>query len=103
MQPGSGSDRPFSTWKPIAPPGYRCLGDVGSASENSPPPADVIRCVPVECSVETRLEGEIWTDRGSGADLDYAAWRIPLTNTFIGIDAHARPRGAVFTLNDRCM
>lgn len=100
---GSGSNLPFSTWEPIPPAGYQCLGDVGSNSLDGKPPLDAVRCVPVSCVVETGLGRKIWDDSGSGAVRDFSAWSVPETNTYIGVAAHARPRNTVFTLSQSCL
>ena len=99
---GSFSDKPFSSWVPVAPPGYKCLGEVGSASLDQTPSTDTIRCVPEDCAVETTPEEMIWQDKGSGAELDFSAWLTPNINTYIGTAAHARPRGVFYTINDTC-
>ena len=40
----------FSIWKPVPPPGYKCLGLVLDNSPNMVPPnADNIACVPDKC------------------------------------------------------
>lgn len=100
---GSFSDKPFSSWQPVAPQGYRCLGEVGSRSLDQKPPRDSIHCVPEKCVTETRLEKKIWEDKGSGADLDFTAWLVPVTNTYIGIAAHAKPRGIFYTISNECL
>jgi len=100
---GSHSDRPFSSWEPVAPTGYRCLGDVGSQSLDTPPATDTIRCLPDYCVQETELGERIWKDKGSGATIDFSAWRVPQLNLYIGTPAHARPRGVIYTINPDCL
>lgn len=99
---GSFSDTPFSSWVAVAPQGYRCLGDVGTTSLDQMPATDTIRCVPEDCIVATPLQQLIWEDTGSGADLDFSAWLVPVVNTYIGNAAHAKPRGNFYTINEAC-
>jgi hypothetical protein len=100
---GSGSKRPFSSWLPLPPDGYKCVGDVGSESLTEPPSLDAVRCVPASCVIETELAEEIWEDRGSGALENFSAWRVPKVNTYVGNASHKRPRGVFYTLSDACL
>jgi hypothetical protein len=100
---GSGSKRPFSSWLPVPPDGYKCVGDVGSVSLTEPPSLDAVRCVPASCVIETELADEIWEDRGSGALENFSAWRVPKVNTYVGNASHKRPRGVFYTLSDACL
>ena len=99
---GSNSDRPFSSWEPVPPAGYKCLGDVGSNSFDEMPSTNAIRCLPVQCVKATNIGNKIWADRGSGAIIDFTAWRVPQVNLYIGIPAHAKPRGTIFTFDQDC-
>lgn len=69
-----------SFWRPNAPPGYTCLGDITNKA-HSPPALDAMRCVPTECVEEipnTAGGGEyIWNDRKSGARDDGSVWGLP--------------------------
>lgn len=98
----SGSKKPFSSWMPIAPEGYQCLGDVGSQSENAMPPLDAIRCLPASCITQINLEQKIWDDKGSGAKLDFSAWLIPKSNTYAGNASHSKPKRVVYMISDVC-
>jgi len=100
---GSGSKKPFSTWMPVPPDGYKCLGDVASVSLTEPPSLDAVRCVPAQCVIETDLAEEIWEDRGSGAFENFSAWRVPKVNTYVGNASHKRPRDIFYTLSDACL
>lgn len=100
---GSGSKKPFSSWMPVPPDGYKCVGDVGSESLTEPPSLDAVRCVPASCVIETELGEEIWEDRGSGAVENFSAWRVPKVNTYVGNASHKRPRGIFYTLSDACL
>ncbi|MFQ5661607.1 MAG: Vps62-related protein [Gammaproteobacteria bacterium] len=100
---GSNSDKPFSSWGPIAPAGYRCLGDVGSQSLDKMPSTDAIRCIPEQCAQETQIGERIWRDKGSGADIDFSVWLVPSVNLYIGNPSHGNPRITVYTINPSCL
>ena len=100
---GSYAKKPFSTWMPVPPDGYQCVGDVASESLTEPPSLDAVRCVPASCVIETELGEEIWEDRGSGAVQNFSAWRVPKVNTYVGNASHKRPRGIFYTLSDSCL
>jgi hypothetical protein len=70
--------RRFWCWRPIPPPGYASLGDVGTLSEK-PPSRDDIVCVALGCLSPNRqpLGGQIWNDRGGGAPKDGAFFAQP--------------------------
>ena len=95
--------QPFSSWAPVAPPDYVCLGHVGNTGLDAMPPLDAVRCLPRRCVVETSLEQMIWKDTGSGARLDFSAWLVPGVNVYIGHAAHKRPRGVFHTINPACL
>ena len=96
-------DQPFSSWAPVAPAGYICLGHVGSTSLDAMPPLDAIRCLPQQCVVETQLGNKIWDDTGSGARLDFSAWLIPTANVYVGNASHKKPGGTFYTVKGECM
>ena len=100
---GSPADKPFSSWSPVAPQGYYCLGDVGIQSLTEKPSLNAIRCLPRECVVETSLGKKIWTDKGSNAELDFSAWEIPGVRVYAGTASHKSPRGTFFTFNLECL
>jgi hypothetical protein len=100
---GSYSDAPFSSWEPIPPTGYKCLGDVGSRSLDKMPSTDAIRCIPEQCVKQTELGNKIWNDKGSGAIVDFSAWLVPIVNLYIGTPVHNRPRGSIYTINSDCL
>ena len=100
---GSNANLPFSSWEPVPPSGYQCLGDVASVSTDQKPSLDAIRCVPDSCVVQTGIGQKIWDDTGSGAARDFSAWRVPELNLYIGIASHSRPRSTVYTLSPSCL
>lgn len=100
---GSLSDKPFSSWAPVPPAGYKCLGDVGSPAVETMPSTDAIRCLPEQCVIETRLNEKIWDDTGSGARLDFSAWLITQANTYVGTASHSKPRGTFYTISPDCL
>lgn len=58
----------FSVWRPIAPEGYVCLGDVVSNNPYEPPSKDSIRCVP---------ESFVQYIRGSSGVRDFYRFETP--------------------------
>ena len=70
--------RRFWCWRPIPPPGYMSLGDVGTLSETPPSRKDVV-CVALGCLSPNRqpLGRQIWNDRGGGAPKDAAFFEQP--------------------------
>ena len=70
--------RRFWCWRPIPPPGYMSLGDVGTLSETPPSRKDVV-CVALGCLSPNRqpLGRQIWNDRGGGAPKDAACFEQP--------------------------
>ena len=92
--------RRFWCWRPIPPPGYVSLGDVGTLSEHPPSPRDVV-CVALECLSPNKqpLGDQIWNDRGGGAPKDGAFFAKPgSTGLFRCSDdnTHNRPRGEFY-------
>ena len=92
--------RRFWCWRPIPPPGYVSLGDVGTLSEHPPSPRDVV-CVALECLSPNKqpLGEQIWNDRGGGAPKDGAFFAQPgSTGLFRCSDdnTHNRPRGEFY-------
>ncbi|MEC8548104.1 MAG: Vps62-related protein, partial [Candidatus Thermoplasmatota archaeon] len=92
--------RRFWCWRPIPPPGYVSLGDVGTLSEHPPNPRDVV-CVALECLSPNKqpLGEQIWNDRGGGAPKDGAFFAQPgSTGLFRCSDdnTHNRPRGEFY-------
>jgi len=88
--------RRFWCWRPIPPPGYVSLGDVGSLSEN-PPSLNEVVCVSMDClSQNTQpLGSKIWDDSGGGAPKDAAFFSQPGdTGLFHCSDnTHNKPHG----------
>jgi len=88
---GSGGTFDAHAWKPIAPNGYTCLGDVITQSGNTPS-TDLIRCVKSDY-VTYGASTKIWDDSGSGADDDFGVWRaIPHSG-----DENAMPVNTIIT------
>lgn len=100
---GSKSDTPFSTWMPIASPGYKCLGEVGSQSFDKKPSLNIIRCLPDRCVIKTKAGKRIWADKGSGADMDYSAWQVPEVNLYVGHASHKKLKDDIYTINNECL
>lgn len=50
----------FSIWRPVAPDGYTCLGDILVRGMTSPP-VDIISCMPMRDSVSIKMNnGKLW-------------------------------------------
>ncbi len=74
-----------SFWQPLPQPGYVCLGMVAQGGHNKPD-LDEIRCVRQDLTVQGRAGSLVWnTDRGSGSEVDFGAWRIKARDPY-GID-----------------
>ena len=88
--------RRFWCWRPIPPPGYVSLGDVGTLSESPPSRRDVV-CVALSCLSTNRqpLGEQIWNDSGGGAPKDAAFFSQPgSTGLFHCSDnTHNKPYG----------
>ena len=92
--------RRFWCWRPIPPPGYASLGDVGTLSENPPSRGDVV-CVAIGCLSANKqpLGEQIWNDRGGGAPKDGAFFAQPGGTGLFRCsddDTHNRPRGEFY-------
>lgn len=57
-----------SVWRPVAPSGYTCLGDVVIAGQNKPSliDNDYVKCVPSKCVEEEKLGKKVWDSKGMG-------------------------------------
>ena len=93
---GSGADDDFSSWRPKAPQGYKCLGNITVARHGQP--NKEIWCVKDDMVEETSLGNKVWDDRGSAADKDFSAWHIPATGLFAAHASHAKPTGSFYTI-----
>nr|XP_026692211.1 fibrocystin-L-like isoform X4 [Ciona intestinalis] len=64
-----------SIWRPVAPKGYACLGDILKfGSTLTPPNLDVVLCPHMSLVVESTLGEKMWAE-GSRSNL-FEAWRI---------------------------
>ncbi len=99
---GSGSQKPFSLWKPVPPEGFQCLGQIGSDSLETKPPLLATRCVPNECARLLSVNEQLWTDEGSGADRPFGAWR-GYENVLVGRADHTGTPDRVFGMNADCL
>ncbi len=100
---GSGAGMDGSCWRPVPPSGYVALGDVFVNGYNPPSTEDVM-CVATELVGEGIVGDWIWDDAGSGADRDFGAWEVEVSqafrestdglfavNSFVGNGSHAKP------------
>jgi hypothetical protein len=78
---GSGADMDGSVWLPIAPTGYVALGAVSQTGYNTPDIPE-LRCLRFDQVVAGSFGQLIWSDKGSGADMDLSCYEIPGTGLF---------------------
>ncbi|EAP95683.1 phosphatidylinositol-specific phospholipase C domain-containing protein [Vibrio splendidus] len=64
----------ISIWRPIAPKGFVCLGDVVTQGHSIAPSVDLMRCVHEDYVRKSTNIANIWKDYGSGASLDVSLW-----------------------------
>lgn len=76
---GTGGDQDGSIWMPIAPSGYRALGTVGMNGHGKPPPNAVV-CVRNDLTTYASVGKPLFTDSGSGGDLDLGVYAIQPPN-----------------------
>ncbi len=89
---GSGADRNYSLWRPIAPVGYVALGHLarfGVADYNQPSAEETqgFVCVHESLVVDATSGSLAWNDQGSGSKADGAIWDIVPTNKGDGVTA----------------
>lgn len=102
---GSGADRSVTIWRPTAPIGFTCLGDIAKNSGDwgKKPPTDIVACVRNEHIENWSNVYKVWDDDGSGANNDFSGWQRKVDNdsyvdptTFIGNRSHGRPSISLF-------
>ncbi|MCO7224763.1 phosphatidylinositol-specific phospholipase C domain-containing protein [Pleionea sp. CnH1-48] len=71
---GTGADTDASIWRPIAPNGYVCLGDVATTNHGLAPSTDLIRCVHKSYVTASPYQNFKWNDAGSGGKYDVSLW-----------------------------
>lgn len=96
-----------SCWRPeYVPGGYYAMGDVFRPNYDISPDTDDVVCVRADLTHEALAGNLIWTDQGTGANKDFAAWTMmPTTdytdsslgliaaNTFVGMPTRTKPSG----------
>ena len=70
----SGADSDASIWRPIAPQGFVCLGDVVTNNHGLAPSTDLIRCVHESYVTTSAHVNWKWNDSGSGGKYDVSLW-----------------------------
>lgn len=70
----SGAKTDVSIWRPIAPAGFVCLGDVATTNHGLAPSTDMILCVHQSYVTQAPSMYRKWTDKGSGAKYDVSLW-----------------------------
>ncbi|WP_226476729.1 Vps62-related protein [Pseudomonas sp. MWU16-30323] len=105
---GSGARTDFSLWRPLPPEGYVSMGLVCGVGYDKPS-RNAVRCVREDLVMAARTGQLIWTDKGSGAPMDFSAWGITPADaapgeinlapgTFIGTASYAKPITASYSL-----
>lgn len=92
----SGGRHNVGFWKPKAPAGYICLGDMATRSHSEPPPTSAMVCVHSSLVVPGSADW-VWDDRGSGARLSTSVWEASnigaphglRSNTFVSQPTHS--------------
>ena len=69
-----GENNKISIWRPIAPTGFVCLGDIITLGHSIAPSVDLMRCVHKNYIEKSTSIANIWKDYGSGASLDLSLW-----------------------------
>ena len=72
---GTGAHMDGSTWRPVPPSGYSCLGDVFQTGYDMPS-TDVIYCVRKDLTYYGKVGDLIWNDHGSGGDHDLSVYQM---------------------------
>lgn len=92
---GSGADIDAAAFRPIPPPGYRCLStfmsndyafpDVSTHPQTRAALSE-FRCVREDLTVPGTASAYVWKDQASGGDFDFSAWRIaPADSAGVGV------------------
>ena len=80
---GSGNSRDYNCWLPVGPPGFVALGvycRFGVHGQGPPSKEEAKGLAMVHSSLVTPcelIEGDVWSDAGSGADYDLRLGRLP--------------------------
>lgn len=105
---GSGARTDFSLWRPLPPEGYVSMGLVCGVGYDKPS-RNTVRCVREDLVTAAQTGQLIWTDKGSGAPMDFSAWEIKPADaapgeinlapgTFIGTTSYAKPTATAYSL-----
>ena len=101
----SGAKVDLSIWRPIAPAGYVCLGDVTSNNYGIAPSTDLIRCVHQSYVEQAPSVVFKWNDKGSGGKYDGSFWDSYNPNgsthnigALRGNRSHSQPNSGLFQL-----
>lgn len=92
---GSGADMDGSLWMPIAPQGYVALGAVSQTGYNSPYIPN-LRCLRFDLVKQGLIGSLIWSDEGSGADLDVSCYATSSPGLFYAQGNYNPPVGPVW-------
>jgi hypothetical protein len=98
---GSGGKYDGSIWFPVPPENYVTLGWVVQQGYDTPYIPN-FRCVRMDFCQASSFIGEIWTDKGSGADEDVELFLINpggyVSNCFYAQRGYGPPLGPVYSL-----
>mmetsp|Transcript_26338 Transcript_26338/g.62661 ORF Transcript_26338/g.62661 Transcript_26338/m.62661 type:complete len:482 (-) Transcript_26338:144-1589(-) len=72
---GTGAHMDGSTWRPVPPSGYSCLGDVFQTGYDMLS-TDIIYCVRSDLTYYGTVGDLIWNDHGSGGDHDLSVFQM---------------------------
>ncbi len=85
---GSGAKKDGSMWKAISlDSDYVCLGNVPQLGYNKPNISNY-RCVLSRLTEKILVNTIVWSDKGSGADVDVTMFRLPNTGSFTTVASH---------------
>ncbi len=75
----AGGNTGAAVWRPIPPPGYRCLGDVVTFGRNEPDRKEIV-CVMESLVTEGKLGNPIWDNKESNAIREITLYSIAPDN-----------------------
>lgn len=86
-------------WRPIASPGYHCVGDVVTVNQNTPPPSHAITCLHWSLVTQSQRGSRIWWNRKqhSNSKHGFTLWGVggragcESPNTFVAHQGFVTP------------
>ena len=106
---GSGGSQDVTFWQVAPPAGYVALGDVAYPGYSKPPSefTKKFACIRQDLVALGKLNDDpVWTDRGSGAEMDLSVWQVEngdkgvcgLAGFFKAQPNYSKPANEVFVL-----